>query len=41
MNYWKWMEQNNKTALEASKHFGVSISEVWEQINERNKNRES
>lgn len=33
--YLEWMEENGKTVLEASEHFGVSIGKVWEQINER------
>ena len=37
MDYWKWMQDNNKSALEASEHFEVTISEVWEQINESKK----
>lgn len=31
--YLKWMEENGCTVLEASEHFGVSVSAVWEQIN--------
>lgn len=31
------MQDNNKSALEASEHFNVSVKEVWEQINESRK----
>ena len=33
--YWTWMQENNKSAFEASEHFNVTVEEVWEQINER------
>lgn len=39
--YWKWMKENNKSAIEASEHFGVRVEKVWEQINERNSSREN
>lgn len=41
VNYWEWMKDNNKTVYEASIHFDVNVKQVWEQINERNKNREN
>jgi len=32
MNIWQWMQENNKSAYEASLHFDVSIEEVWKHI---------
>lgn len=39
--YWKWMQGNNKNALEASEHFKVPIEKIWEQINESKSKSES
>jgi len=39
--YWIWMQEHNKTALDASKHFNVNIEKVWEQINERHSSRDN
>ena len=33
--YWTWMQENNKSALDASKHFDIEVGEVWKQINEQ------
>ena len=38
--YWTWMQENNKSALEASQHFNVSIEEVWEQVNQAKNTKE-
>lgn len=29
------MKENNKSALEAARHFNVTVEEVWEHINGR------
>ena len=33
--YWTWMQENNKTAYETSKHFNVEVEEIWKQINDQ------
>ena len=30
--YWEWMQENNKSVYDASKHFNVKAEEIWKQI---------